>query len=313
MKILFLSRYQDTIQRGAETFVRELSSELKLSHEIEILTGKKADSLGEIIKRKPQIVVSVNGGWQTLKASIGRIIGGYKLVVTGQAGIGRGEIFNIVFAKPDLYVALTKNMFDWVKKWAWGSKVVKIYNGVDLDKFKPEGQKFDFDLTRPVILSVGALVWYKHHEKTIRAVSLLSKGSLVLIGKGPKKEELEKLGKSLLGNRFKIIESDYESLPKIYRSADLFVLPSWDREAFGIVYLEAMASGLGVVAPFDLSRLEIIGDAGILTDVSDPKSYAQALDQALKEDWRDKALDQAKGFSWKKIAKDYEETFEEII
>lgn len=313
MKILFLSRYQDTIQRGAETFVRELSSELKLNHEIEILTGKKADSLGEIIKRKPQIVVSVNGGWQTLKASIGRIIGGYKLVVTGQAGIGRGEIFNIVFAKPDLYVALTKNMFDWVKKWAWGSKVVKIYNGVDLDKFKPEGQKFDFDLTRPVILSVGALVWYKHHEKTIRAVSLLSKGSLVLIGKGPKKEELEKLGKSLLGNRFKIIESDYESLPKIYRSADLFVLPSWDREAFGIVYLEAMASGLGVVAPFDLSRLEIIGDAGILTDVSDPKSYAQALDQALKEDWKDKALDQAKGFSWKKIAKDYEETFEEII
>lgn len=313
MKIVFLSRYQDTIQRGAETYVRELSKELGLRHEVKILVGGDADSLREILKIKPQVVIAINGGLQSLKASIGRLIGGYKLVISGQAGIGRGEIFNILVVRPDLYVALTKAMYSWVKSWSMGSKVVKIFNGVDLNKFKPVGEKMDFELSSPVILSVGALVWYKHHEKTIKAISLLEKGSLVLVGDGPQRDSIEKLGKELLGNRFKLIKSNYEVLPKIYRSADLFVLPSWDREAFGIVYLEAMASGLGIVAPLDPTRMEIIGDAGIFTDVSNPKSYADAIEQALAQKWQELALNQVKKFSWVKIAEQYERAFEKII
>lgn len=313
MKIVFLSRYQDTIQRGAETYVRELSKELGLRHEVKILSGVNADSLQEILKVKPQVVIAINGGLQSFKASIGRLIGGYKLVISGQAGIGRGEIFNIAVARPDLYVALTKRMLSWARNWSVGGKIVKIYNGVDLNKFRPKGEKMDFEVERPVILSVGALVWYKHHEKTIKAVSLLKKGSLVLVGDGPQGDSLEKLGKDLLGDRFKIIKSDYDTLPKIYRSADLFVLPSWDREAFGIVYLEAMACGLGVVAPLDPARMEIIGAAGILTDVSSPESYAEAIEQALVLKWKDIALRQVKEFSWVKIAEQYERAFETII
>lgn len=309
MKIVFLSRYQDTIFRGAETFVRELKRELSQRHEVSILSGGKADSLSEILKGDYQIVVAVNGGMQSLKASLGRLRKNYKLVISGQAGIGRGEIFNLAVTKPDLYVALTQAMFKWAKGWAWGSRVVKIPNGVDLNKFKPEGERLDFKLKKPVILSIGALVWYKCHERTIKAMSLLDKGSLLLVGDGPQKEKLESLGKKLLGDRFKIVQADYEDLPEIYRAADLFVLPSWDREALGIVYLEAMASGLGIVAPKDPVRNEIIGDAGILTDVSDPKKYAQAIAQALTMDWTTKALNQAKKFSWEKIAREYEDAF----
>lgn len=306
MKILFLSRYQGTIQRGAETFVRELSKELSKRHQVDILSD-------EINKGAYQIVIAVNGGLQALKASLGRIRGEYKLVISGQAGIGRGEIFNITIAKPDLFVALTDVMYKWAKDWAWGTKVVKIPNGVDLNKFKPDGEKWDFGFKKPIILSVGAMVWYKHHEKTIEALSLLENVSLVLVGEGPEKEKLESLGQKILGNRFKIIQADYIDLPKIYRAADLFVLPSWDREAFGIVYLEAMACGLGVVAPNDLSRNEIIGEAGILTDVSDPKKYVVAIEKALKGEWKTKAVNQTKKFSWKKIALEYEQAFEKIL
>lgn len=313
MKIAFLSRYQDSIQRGAETFVRELSRELGVRHEVDILSGDRADSLSEILRGNYEIVVSVNGGLQSLKASLGRVRRNYKLVISGQAGIGRGEIFNIVIAKPDLFVALTQQMFNFAKSWAWGSRVVKIANGVDLNKFKPVGERVDFKLNRPVVLSVGALVWYKHHEKTIKAVSLLENVSLVLVGQGPEKVKLENLGEKLLGDRFKIIQADYRDLPKIYRSADLFVLPSWDREAFGIVYLEALASGSGIVAPNDPARNEIIGEAGLLTNVSDPKKYAQAIEKALKLNWKEKALNQAQKFSWGKIAKQYEEAFERIL
>ena len=313
MKVAFLSRYQDSIQRGAETFVRELSKELSVRHEVDILSDDKADSLDEILKGDYDIVVAINGGLQALRASLGRVRGNYKLVISGQAGVGRGEIFNIAIAKPDLYVALTETMLRWAKIWAWGSQVIKIHNGVDLNKFKPKGERLDFMLKKPVILSVGALVWYKYHEKTIKALSLLKQGSLVIVGEGPQKTKLQDLGSKLLGNRFKIMQAEYQDLPAIYRGADLFVLPSWEREAFGIVYLEALASGLGVVAPNDLARNEIIGQAGILTDVSDPKIYAQAISEALDMEWSEKALNQAKKFAWEKIGREYEEAFEKLL
>lgn len=313
MKIAILSRYQDSIQRGAETFVRELGRELSSRHEVSILSGEKSDSLDEILKGKYQIVLALNGGLQVLKASLGRIRQKYKLVISGQAGIGRGEIFNIVIAKPDLFVALTQRMFNFAKGWAWGSRVLKIPNGVDLNKFKPAGENEDFKLKKPVVLSVGALVWYKHHERTIGALSLLKDVSLVLVGDGPEKNNLQDLGNKLLGGRFKIMQADYKDLPKIYRGADLFVLPSWDREAFGIVYLEAMASGLGVVAPKDAPRSEIIGEAGILTDVSDIKKYTLAIREALAINWESTAVEQAKKFSWGKIAKEYEEAFSNLL
>ncbi len=313
MKIVFLSRYQNSIQRGAETFVRELSKQLSLSHEVSILVGEKADSLSEILKGDYQIVVAVNGGAQSLKASIGRLRKKYKLIITGQAGIGRGEIFNLAVARPDLYVALTDAMFKWAKPWAWGSKVVKISNGVDIEKFTPFGKKMSLNLVSPVILSVGALVDYKHHERSIIAVSKLNKGSLLIVGQGPKESRLQGLGDRLLKSRFKILHADYQDLPKIYRSADLFVLPSWSREAFGIVYLEAMASGLGIVAPDDPSRREIISEAGILTDVLDDNKYTEAIERALLIDWQSKALKQAKLFSWDKIGRKYEEEFEKLL
>ncbi len=314
MKIVFLSRHQETIQRGAETFVGELSREFRKKHQVDILSGKRADSLNEILKNDYQIVIAINGGIQSLRVSLGRLKKKYKLVISGQAGIGKGEIFNIAVAKPDLYIALTETMFNFAKAWAWGgTRVIKIPNGVDLNKFKPIGEKKDLNLQKPIVLSVGALNWYKHHEETIKAVSLLDRGSLLLVGNGPEKNKLEYLGKKLLGDRFKIIWVEYKNLPEIYRGANLFVLPSWGREAFGIVYLEAMASGLGVVAPRDNSRQEVIGEAGIFTDVLDPKKYAQAIDQALNLNWKAKAIKQAEKFSWEKIAGQYEREFEKLL
>lgn len=312
MKIVFLSRYQNSTNRGAEVFVKELSLRLSKKHNVEILSGKDADSFSKIISGNYDVVFSINGGMQSLKASLGKVIKGYKLIISGQAGIGRGEIWNIFIVKPDIYVALTDFMASWAKKWAWGTKIVKIPNGVDLSKFKPEGEKIDFNLKRPIVLSVGALVWYKHHEKAIKALSHLKEGSLLIVGEGGERKKLEKLGKNLLGENFKIISSEYEDMPKIYRSCDLFTLPSWEREAFGIAYLEAMASGLGVVAPNDKPRQEIIKNAGILVDVDNESEYSKAIDESLKKDWRKIARAQAEKYSWDDICKQYEKLFEII-
>lgn len=313
MRIAFLSRYQNLINRGAETYVLELSKRLDKKFSVDILAGGDSDSLNLVLRGKYDWVISVNGGMQAFKASLGRFFSRYKLLISGQAGIGRVNIWNTLVVQPDIFVALTDYMAKWVKKWAWNSKLIKIPNGVDLTKFTPFGERVNFDLERPWILSVGALVWYKHHDRTIEAVSRLQKGSLIIVGSGEEKEKLKRLGEEKLKGRFKIVTADYDQLPKIYRSVDIFTLPSWKREAFGIVYLEAMASGLGIVAPNDLARSEIIADGGILTDVSDSEKYAQAIDQALNLDWKDKAINQAKKFSWDRVAKEYEEVFKRSL
>ena len=318
MKIVFLSRYQHDVERGAEIFVKELTSRLSKIHEIDIFSGTRADSLNEVLKGKYDVVVPINGRLQSIKMSLGRLLGGYKVLITGHSGRGWDDILNIV-VKPDVFVALTDSNANWARNWAWGgfgrlhTKVVKINNGINLDKFNSGGEKIKIDLPRPIILSVGALVWYKHHEKVLEAVSKLASGSVLIVGKGPLADQLKKLGNEKLKGRFMITNFKNEDMPKVYRSCDLFTLPSWDREAFGIVYLEALASGLGVVANDDNSRREIIGKAGILVDTNDMSKYASAIENALKVDWSSKALEQAKKFSWERITEQYQQILNSLI
>lgn len=312
MKIVFLSRFQNKVNRGAENFVMELALRLSKKYQVDILSDADADSISKIVRGNYDIVVPINGRLQSLKVSLARLKGKYKILITGHSGEGWDDIWNILL-KPDVFVALTNRQKDWAEKWAWGNKVIKIPNGIDLDKFSPNGPKIETDLKGPIILSVGALVRYKYHDRVIKAVSSLKNGSVLIVGEGEEREELEKLGVHLLSKRFKIIKLKYKDMPSLYRSVDLFTLPSWSKEAFGIVYLEAMASGLGIVAPDDLSRREIIGDAGIFVDVSNPSEYAQAIEKALQIDWSQKARMQAEKFSWNKIAKQYEEAFERIL
>lgn len=312
IKVVFLCRDFGKVNRGVEAHVEELSKRLIPKFEVQILSGKDADDLGKVLKGKFDLVIPTNGRAQAFKMSMGRFLGGFKVLIAAHAGRGRDEIWNLLM-RPDVYVALTETHLNWAKQFAFGIKLEKIPNGIDLEKFQQQGGKMNFGLERPVILSVGALEWYKYHDLAIKAVSKLEKGSLLIVGKGSEKEELKNLGRDLLGvNRFRIIEAEYEKMPEIYRSVDLFTLPSWDREAFGIVYLEAMASGLAVVAPNDLSRKEIIGNAGILVDVFDTNKYAGALKNASDKKWGRIPREQAEKFSWEKVTKQYEGLIEKL-
>ena len=313
MKIVFLSRHQDKIERGAEVFVKELASRLSKNHQVDIFAGSDTDSLSKILEGNYDIVIPVNGRMQSLKISLARFIGGYKVLISGHSGRGWDDIWNIALCRPDVFVALTEDMAAWAKKWAWGSKVAKIPNGIDSKRFSPNGEKMKIDLPHPIILSVGALVWYKHHERVINAVSQINEGSVLIIGKGLLKESLQKLGEEKLAKRFKIMDVKNEDMSSLYRSVDLFTLPSWDREAFGLVYLEAMSSGLGVVAPDDQSRKEIVGEAGVLVDTNNLTAYIEAIKKALSIDWKTKAKNQAAKFSWDIVAKKYEDEMINIL
>ena len=101
-------------------------------------------------------------------------------------------------------------------------------------------------------------------------------------------------------------------MSEVYRRANLLVFPTVPWESFGIVLIEAMASGLPVVATDDPIRREIVGDAGLFVDPTNIEEYAKAIEKALSTDWGDKPRKQAEKFSWDIIASSYEELFKNI-
>lgn len=232
------------------------------------------------------------------------------MVVSGQSGIGWDDKVNLL-SFPDTFIALTQKAEKWAKKFNPFVKIIKISNGVDLNKFRPNGDSYIIDLKKPIILAVGAFTRQKRLDLVIKATSKLKDASLLLVGGGGElKNELELEGKRSLGNRFQILSVPFGDMSKIYRSADVFTLPSASSEAFGNVYIEAMASNIPVVAPDDEQRHEIVGEAGILVDPTDTNEYAKALQRALVTNWGDKPRKQAEKFSWEAIAEQYENLFQ---
>jgi glycosyltransferase involved in cell wall biosynthesis len=126
--------------------------------------------------------------------------------------------------------------------------------GVDTDHFKP-GPKAWLNLPRPVFLYVGRVAV----EKNIEAFLALDlPGSKLVVGDGPQMAELKTRfpAVTFAGPKFGA------ELTRYYAAADVFVFPS-KTDTFGLVVLEALASGVPVAAYPVLGPLDIIGDAPI--------------------------------------------------
>lgn len=125
---------------------------------------------------------------------------------------------------------------------------------VDTEKFFPAQKKENKNNVK--ILFVGGLDkahYFKGVDILFYALAGLKekKWSLEVVGQGELLPKYASLAKKLkLGNRIKFLSNiNNQELPKIYRDSDIFVLPSINKnEAFGLALLEAMASGLPVIA-----------------------------------------------------------------
>jgi glycosyltransferase involved in cell wall biosynthesis len=195
-------------------------------------------------------------------------------------------------------------------------KIVIIPNGVTLERFS--GWNKSYRLAGfPSILYVGALREGKAVDVLIRAlVGLKSehpKVKLHIVGAGSSLSYLKALSVQEGIERDVIFwgQADYFSIPKFYRGADICVFPS-RHEAFGIVILEAMASGKPVVASNGGGIPEIISDGenGVLVKPDDPDALAESIltllrDGTLRNRLSHNALKTAANYSWDKIAEKY--------
>jgi len=226
------------------------------------------------------------------------------MIVSGQSGMGWDDKVNL-YSFPNYFIAISNTALQWAKKVNPFVKSVYIPNGVDTKKFKPDGEKINIDLKKPIILCVGALTKTKRIDLVIKAVSKMKEVSLLIVGKGEEEEKLQTLGTRLLGNRFMITSFPYEKMPEVYRVADLFTLVSEPFHSFENVLVEAMATNLPVVANDDPIRREIVGDGGLLVNPNNVEEYANALRSALETNWGNKPQEQAKKFDWDIISQKY--------
>lgn len=304
MKIAFLNKYQGKVNRGAETFVFELSSRLAKNHNVDVISHI---DYFKLFREKYDIIIPTNGRLQSIVARKIAWLTGAKIIISGQSGAGLDDRINL-YSFPDVFVALSEYQRNWAKKINPFVRVIKIPNGVDLNKFYEGRLERSGRNINKIILSVGAFTKEKRHNLTIDAVSTLDNVKLIIVGGGGSEQQniidygLSKLGKE----RFEVISISHDQMPGIYKRADVLAFPTVPWESFGIVTLEAMASGLPVVATNDPIRREIVGNAGILVDPINTKEYSQALSEALKIDWGDRPRKQAEKFSWDDIAQKYE-------
>lgn len=106
-----------------------------------------------------------------------------------------------------------------------------------------------------------------------------------------------------------------DDLPAYYRGAVLVVLPSL-YEGFGLPAVEAMASGVPLLASNAAAVPEVVGDAGVLVDPHDVEALAEAMrelveDERLRGEMRRRGLARAKQFSWDRTAATVRDVLEE--
>ena len=183
-----------------------------------------------------------------------------------------------------------------------------VYPGVDPNSFTPS----EFPLSGPpVLLTVARLVSLKGIDTVLRALPPLLDQmpglQYWIVGTGPARHSLAQLAQELqLVHAVRFMDSVSDSdLPAVYQKATVFVMPSRPEyhagnvEGFGIVYLEASASGLPVVAARSGGAAEAVieDETGLLVPPDDPPALAKALARLLN----DSALRQrlgSNGRSW---------------
>jgi phosphatidylinositol alpha-1,6-mannosyltransferase len=201
--------------------------------------------------------------------------------------------------------------------------MVRIAPGIDTSHFAPAASpsKLRKDLglfEKSVIVSVGRLVPRKGQDRVIEALPMIRKSvpnvHLLLVGEGRYRNALEKLARQRQVSDLVTFAGrvPYAQLPSYFRCGDIFAMPSRSRmaglevEGLGIVYLEASACGIAVIAGNSGGAPDAVVDGvtGIVVDGRNVHEIAAAIGRVLSDATKLRAMGAAgrewvtTGWSW---------------
>lgn len=177
---------------------------------------------------------------------------------------------------------------------------------------------------RPIVLFVGRLIYYKGPEFLVRAMADVD-ADLVMIGRGPLEPRLRALADDLgIAGRVTFLPPQPDDeLVAWYQAADVFCLPSVARsEAFGLVQLEAHASGTPVVSTRLMTGVpfaNLDGVTGLTVPPEDVGALADALrtlvsDDALRRRLGEQARERAwRDFTTERMVRDTVRVYEQLL
>jgi glycosyltransferase involved in cell wall biosynthesis len=189
------------------------------------------------------------------------------------------------------------------------ARVVVSHHGVD-PVFVPDGTEPDDD--PPYLLMVGEYSLRKGYREAFEVIAALADrgyphrlkiGGRIAPWIAP--AVTAAVESALRPDRIDVLGFVHD-LPGTYRRADLFLCPS-RYEGFGLPVLEAMASGVPIVAFANSAIPEVVGDGGLLVPDGDISAMVDAVQSLLdersrREDLRSRGLQRASHFSWERCA-----------
>ncbi len=237
---------------------------------------------------------------------------GYKLIVLQDEvnpfwADGRGRTLEraaFVRENADLFIARSERARSaLICEGVAPERIRVIGHGIDTHRFRPGPRpaelcrRFAIEPQHLVILFAGRLVWEKGLFALADAAALLLRHEsvrklnplFVLAGDGPDRGALtRRLSQLGIGDSFRLIgPHPYAQVPDIHRMADIFVLPSIAtrsvQEQFGMVLIEAMASGKPVLTTRCGAIDEVVGPAGVLVQANDGHRLADALYELVSQ------------------------------
>ena len=218
--------------------------------------------------------------------------------------------FRFTFDKLDRVTAPTETAANLLRDIGIKKDVVAISNGVDLSRFNPNNfnkkSKNKFGLpNKPILLYVGRLDKEKNIDLVLRAFRSIADcvdAHFAIAGKGVISKQLKKLSDKLeLGERVTFLGFvPDESLPELYACSDCYVT-ACTAELQSIATMEAMASGLAIVAARAMALPELVkdGENGYLFEPGDIKAMSACIHKIfsnpiLKEKMSNKSLEYIK-------------------
>jgi phosphatidylinositol alpha-1,6-mannosyltransferase len=195
-------------------------------------------------------------------------------------------------------------------------KLLRLAPGVDTDLFNPKadgsGRRAELGWAdRPVIVCVSRLMPRKGQDVLVRALPEIRRQvgdvGLLLVGGGPARSRVEALAKEYDVTEHVHVTGSvpFDQLPSWYRAGNVFAMPCRERlngldvEGLGMVFLEAAACGLPVVAGRSGGSTDALidGETGVLVDGNQPEAVANATVAMLTDPDCAKAMGQ-RGRDW---------------
>lgn len=238
-----------------------------------------------------------------------------------------GMLLRMAYRRAERVVAVSRYTAGELEREVPGLRVAGVINhGVDAGEFMRENisevERVEIEKLQPYILSVGALKPRKGYRYSLEAFTEIHKSypslRYVIVGDGPERGNLESgiKNRGLDGTVVLLPQVPQDFLAALYRNAELFVLLPYDDdrdvEGFGLVFLEAAASGVPVIGTRDSGAADAVAEGrnGFIVPPADASAAAGAMRRMLTDhDLRARLASGSREFaremSWERAARAY--------